>query len=79
MGIDPMSARWRRAALPLSYVRGVGRDRVELPQPKRGVYSALGSPVPSLPVVELEESRGLDPHAREAHRRCSKPRRALPG
>ena len=49
-GNDPLSSRWRREALPLSYSRMVGRDRVERPQPKRGVYSALGSPMPSLPI-----------------------------
>jgi hypothetical protein len=30
----------------------VGRDRVERPQTMRGVYSALGSPMPSLPDID---------------------------
>src|SRR5207245_1918316 len=37
--------------------RLVGRDGVEPPQTMRGVYSALGSPMPSLPVIGC---RGLN-------------------
>ena len=50
--IELASSRRHRAALPLSYVRIlVSRDGIEPPQPRRGVYSALGSPMPSLPMI----------------------------
>src|SRR6266576_3474809 len=40
-GIEPASARRQRAALPLSYVRMVGRGRIRTSEPRRdGVYSA---------------------------------------
>ena len=39
----------RCSAVELHPQMMVGRDRVELPQLKRGVYNALGSPMPSLP------------------------------
>ena len=41
-GNDPASSRWRREALPLSYGRVVGRDRVELPQHRGGALQRLG-------------------------------------
>ena len=49
-GIEPASTEWRSEAQPIDHVRKlVGRDGVEPPQTMRGVYSALGSPMPSLP------------------------------
>jgi hypothetical protein len=39
-GNDPASSRWQREALPLSYGRVVGRDRVELPQRRGGAFTA---------------------------------------
>ena len=39
-GNDPASSRWQREALPLSYGRVVGRDRVELPQHRGGAFTA---------------------------------------
>jgi hypothetical protein len=52
---------WLRSNLPAFSARRfhqisflgalVGRDGVEPPQTMRGVYSALGSPMPSLPMI----------------------------
>ena len=39
-GNDPASSRWQREALPLSYGRVGGRDRVELPQHRGGAFTA---------------------------------------
>src|SRR5262249_55010465 len=60
-GNDPASSRWQREALPLSYGRVVGRDRVELPQHRGGAFSApWGRPYPPYPCwLRRAESNGL--------------------
>ena len=54
----------------------MGRDGIEPPQQMRGVYNALGSPVPSLPVrsrvgsllLEVEEGEGVEPSTQRSAR-----------
>ena len=61
--------------------RLVGRDGIEPPQQMRGVYSALGSPMPSLP-SELEEGEGVRTLDREVgpafEAGCVPPRATFP-
>src|SRR3981081_1512292 len=49
--------------------RLVGRDGVEPPQTMRGVYSALGSPMPSLPVIwRMAQESNPRPYGRPGFR-----------
>jgi hypothetical protein len=61
-GIDPASSRRQREALPLSYSRMVGRDRVERPQHRGGAFTApWARQCPACP--RLVAGRGVAPRS----------------
>jgi hypothetical protein len=70
--IELASSRWRRDALPLSYVRVVGRDRFERPQHKGGAFTApWARQCPACP--RLVAGRGVAPRSQ----RLMRPRGSL--
>jgi hypothetical protein len=85
---DASKDQGRSAAARAAVLKLVGRDGIEPPKLTRGVYSALGSPVPSLPVSRIRLkfsgqrlviSIWPESHRRPAAKHCSTRAPSRPG